>query len=275
MKKFEGYLIVSDLDGTFLGKKSRIVEENVRAIEYFKENGGLFTFATGRAFYNARIPLPNMEDFVNTVVITSNGTAFYDANTGELSRLSFMDREKAIEAVRYAHEKYPDLHLRMTGTDGFYIYEDTTLEKNLFAKIPPQYVHFMPYEEWPHDVWLKLVYLGVPERIQEFKEDITYKFPEFEFALSSPRLYEFQVKGVNKGTAIKTLKADLEAEYGYPITVYAAGDYGNDTDMLKCADVAVCPENALPEIKEICDYTFCHHDEGLIADIVKHIEENL
>jgi len=37
----------------------------------------------------------------------------------------------------------------------------------------------------------------------------------------------------------------------------------------------VCPENALPEIKEICDYTFCNHDEGLIADIVRHIEENL
>lgn len=55
MKKFEGYLIVSDLDGTFLGKQSRIVERNVEAVRYFTENGGLFTFATGRAFYNARI----------------------------------------------------------------------------------------------------------------------------------------------------------------------------------------------------------------------------
>lgn len=275
MKKFEGYLIVSDLDGTFLGKKSRIVEENVRAIEYFKENGGLFTFATGRAFYNARVPIPNMEDYVNTVVITANGTAFYDAHTEELSRLSFMDREKAIDAVRYAEKNYPDLHLRMTGTDGFYIYEETTIEKNLFSKIDPRYVHMMPYEEWPHDVWLKLVFLGDPERIQAFKNDITYRFPDFEYALSSPRLYEFQVKGITKGTAIKQLKADLEAEYGHPITVYAAGDYGNDVDMLKCADVSVCPENALPEIKEICDYTFCNHDEGLIADIVKHIEENL
>ena len=275
MKKFEGYLIVSDLDGTFLGKKSRIVEENVRAIEYFKENGGLFTFATGRAFYNARVPIPNMEDYVNTVVITANGTAFYDAKTGALSRLSYLDREKAIEAVRYAYEKYPDLHLRMTGTDGFYLYEETTIEKTLFSKIPPRHVHLMPYEEWPHDCWLKLVYIGEPDRIQEFKNDITYRFPDFEFALSSPRLYEFQVKGVNKGTAIKTLKADLEAEYGYPITVYAAGDYGNDTQMLECADVAVCPSNALPEIKAICDHVFCDHDEGLIADIVRHIENNL
>ena len=78
-----------------------------------------------------------------------------------------------------------------------------------------------------------------------------------------------------KGYAIRCAVAYLEAEYGYPITVYAAGDYGNDTQMLECADVAVCPSNALPEIKAICDHVFCDHDEGLIADIVRHIENNL
>jgi len=275
MKKFEGYVIISDLDGTFLGKKSRIVEENVKAIEYFRENGGLFTFATGRAYYNARIPLPNMEDFVNAPVITANGMAFYDPNTDEVFPKAYMNRDRAIEAVRYAEANYPDLHLRMTGVDAFYISRDSEYEKNLFSKIPPKHVRMLPYEEWPHDVWLKCVYLGTPERIQAFKEDITYRFPEFEYALSSPRLYEFQVKGVNKGTAILTLKAELEEKYGIPMTVYAAGDYGNDRDMLLSADVAVCPENALPEIKEICDHVFCHHDEGLIADIVRHIEENL
>ena len=31
-------LIVSDIDGTFLGKSSRMVPENLEAIEYFKKD---------------------------------------------------------------------------------------------------------------------------------------------------------------------------------------------------------------------------------------------
>lgn len=275
MKKFEGYLIVSDLDGTFLGKKSRIVERNEEAVRYFKENGGLFTFATGRAFYNARIPVPNIEDYVNTMVITSNGMALYDAVNDKVFPNALMDRDEAIKAVRYADENYPDLHLRMTGIDGFYLYKDSVCEKSLFERLPAKYFHKLPYEQWPSDRWLKCVYTGDPDRIQEFKDDITYRFPNFEYALSAKNLYEFQSKGVNKGTAIISLKQSLEKQYGHPITVFAAGDYCNDIDMLKAADVPVCPDNALPEVKDICKHVFCNHDDGLIGDIVSYIENNI
>lgn len=275
MKKFEGYLIVSDLDGTFLGKQSRIVERNVEAVRYFTENGGLFTFATGRAFYNARIPVPNMEDYVNTMVITANGMALYDPAKDKVVPTALMNRDEAIKVVRYTDEKYPDIHLRMTGLDGFYLYKDSIYEKNLFSLLPAKYFYKMPYEEWPSDTWLKCVYTGDPQRIQTLKDDITYRFPDFEYALSSKSLYEFQVKGVNKGTAILSLKRSLEEQYGHPITVYAAGDYCNDIDMLKAADVPVCPDNALPEVKSLCKHIFCNHDEGLIGDIVSHIENNL
>ena len=48
MKKFEGMLFATDLDGTLLRKDKTISEENLRAIEYFKAQGGIFTFITGR-----------------------------------------------------------------------------------------------------------------------------------------------------------------------------------------------------------------------------------
>ena len=37
MGKFDGIIIASDIDGTFLGKKGRMVPENLEAIEYFKK----------------------------------------------------------------------------------------------------------------------------------------------------------------------------------------------------------------------------------------------
>ena len=51
---FDGILICTDLDGTLLANDKSISDENLRAIEYFKENGGYFTFVTGRTpFYTA------------------------------------------------------------------------------------------------------------------------------------------------------------------------------------------------------------------------------
>ena len=48
MNKFEGIMICTDLDGTLLSDKHTISPENLDAIEYFKANGGKFTFITGR-----------------------------------------------------------------------------------------------------------------------------------------------------------------------------------------------------------------------------------
>ena len=62
VKKFEGILITTDLDGTLLNDEHIIPKENLDAIEYFKENGGYFTFITGR-------PTVIIGDLYNTVKI--------------------------------------------------------------------------------------------------------------------------------------------------------------------------------------------------------------
>ena len=48
MKKFEGILLCTDLDGTLYRNDKSISPENRKAIEYFKREGGCFTFITGR-----------------------------------------------------------------------------------------------------------------------------------------------------------------------------------------------------------------------------------
>ena len=39
-KEFTGLMLVCDMDGTLLNSKLEVSDENVRAIEYFVDNGG-------------------------------------------------------------------------------------------------------------------------------------------------------------------------------------------------------------------------------------------
>ena len=48
MKKFDGILICTDLDGTLIKSDRTVSDADLKAIEYFKSEGGIFTFITAR-----------------------------------------------------------------------------------------------------------------------------------------------------------------------------------------------------------------------------------
>ena len=54
MGKFDGVMIVTDLDGTLLKNDKSISQENLQAIRYFQEMGGLFSCVTGRVPHGAK-----------------------------------------------------------------------------------------------------------------------------------------------------------------------------------------------------------------------------
>ena len=74
---------------------------------------------------------------------------------------------------------------------------------------------------------------------------------------------------MNKGV---TLKNYIAEKMGEGVTLYACGDYLNDLEMLRVADVAVCPSGAHDAIKEASHLCLCSNNDGLIADLVEHIE---
>ena len=62
----------------------------------------------------------------------------------------------------------------------------------------------------------------------------------------------------------------------YPDTeLWCIGDFNNDLEMLSGADVAVCPENAVDEVKAICQLQVCHCKEGALAEMIDEIERRL
>ena len=115
MSKFDGILLCTDLDETMLNSNKKVSDTDKAAIEYFKENGGLFTFITGRT----PLGIPHIIEMAppNTYIGCLNGGAIYDPEAktnvmeielgqGYVELLEFIDREfpsTGLEVV--AHDK--------------------------------------------------------------------------------------------------------------------------------------------------------------------------
>ena len=81
MGKFDGLLFCTDLDGTLYRDDKTVSDENLAAIEYFKSEGGLFTFVTGRVPQTVEKICTQLKP--NAPLGCVNGGVIYDYKSGE------------------------------------------------------------------------------------------------------------------------------------------------------------------------------------------------
>ena len=117
MGKFDGILICTDLDGTLYRNDKTISRENREAIEYFKREGGYFTFITGRMPYYAQ----NAFNAVNPNVPFGciNGGGLYD---GAEKRYIWTTElpSSALEQVGSIYNGFPDVGIQLCGFEQTY-----------------------------------------------------------------------------------------------------------------------------------------------------------
>ena len=267
MKKFEGILICTDLDGTLLRKDKSISKETLDAIEYFKSEGGYFTFITGRLPYFVK----NICDTVkpNAPFGCSNGGAIYDAEKMEYVSTVELSKE-AMELVRAVDEAVEDIGIQVYTFDKIYFSrENSAMEHFRAVTGMPNIVKH--YDEVTEPV-AKIVFGDVREdAIQRTKKilDTHEKTEKFDYIRSEKTLYEILPKGVSKASVLPKLSEILGVKPSHVVTV---GDYNNDVAMIRDAGVGIAVANATDEAKAVADYITVSNEEHAIAKIIYDIE---
>lgn len=273
------YLIITDLDGTFLGRGARLVERNLAAIDRFKAVGGHITVGTGRVPTNIRKSIPNCAELFNAPAITANGAFIYDLTADTLLHCTPMDPEATLAAANLVEALNPRVGMRVS-TGRYFLVNRDRLNDAILRDIGDPDIYpgeVLPLSEWKTEGagWYKMVFRGEPEELLAIRPVVEATFGDtFEYSVSSPRFFELQKKGCTKATGLRFVADYLEQKLGHPVITVAVGDQENDLPMLRAAHIAACPENAVDSVKAACGVHLCHHDEGCMADLVEHLMQS-
>ncbi|MBQ9086117.1 MAG: HAD-IIB family hydrolase [Clostridia bacterium] len=271
MKRFENIILASDIDGTFLTSVQEGKQRNRAAIEYFKEQGGHFTFATGRNYRQILAAIPEAPELTNLPAVTCNGASLYDFQKQEEVLRYLMNVETVRELINWLAEQDPTVGVRGATEQNFLF---TSLENPFiqrdFEALRSQQARVVPIEQWKDYSLYKLAVRANEDTLERLRPRMEEQFRgRLEITQSDPTLVDVQADGRTKAALLRELTQRSEISSPY---LCVAGDYDNDLAMLRVADLACCPSNAQPCVKAICHRTVCHYREGAIADIIEYLD---
>lgn len=265
MGTFEGYLLVSDMDGTLLNSKGKLSEENKKAIEYFVDNGGEFTLATGRMLPSIKRHIHKMK--VTLPVVMYNGTKVYDFNNDEVVWETFLEEErKAI--IKVVNEINKNVGIEIYSDETVYVYQSCSRTER-FSKLGYDVIYNVDEDIW-NKKWTKVLIVGEKEELDFVETYLKDSYGDSNIVRSSEVYLEVIPRNVSKGQAIKELIAHKNIE-GF--TVISVGDNMNDVELLEEADYGFCIKNGSEELKKKSKYIAPSNDDNPIEFIVKWIEE--
>lgn len=262
MGKFDGILLCTDLDATLLSSKTIVSEENIKAINYFKEQGGKFTFGTGRVPRGAALIRKWVEP--NAPIVAFNGAGVYDFEKEELLWGAYLP-DDVKKVVDYVEAHTPDLGLVICTDKNVYfpIMNDCVDAYYKLENMPLKTPNWRDIEE----KWKKALF-AVDSKIMPIVIDAVEKSgykDHFHFVKSCANYYEIIPKGQNKGTGLEMLCniTGIKRE-----NVIAMGDNENDIEMLEYAGLGVAVGNATDSVKKIADLITVTNNEDAVAKII-------
>lgn len=264
MGKYTGYMICTDLDGTFTEPPRNddevlyISRENLDAVRLFMKEGGIFTFSTGRRpGYIKESIFPFVKP--NAPMITVNGASIYDQEKDEIIKSVFLP-EKSLDAPFVAYREFRDKLEEVfviAETEEFNLQFD---DEDFLAKLE----NIMSL----HDEWYKFVFRAVDaEATLEFQKFLQERYPFCYLPRSWETGQEILAKNATKGDRALELKKMFPQVH----TLICVGDHENDIPMIEVADKGYAVKNAIDLVLQAADFVTVDFRESAIAKIISEI----
>ena len=285
-------LIASDMDGTLLNHNHKIPKENVKLINFAKNQGIEFVVATGRAYYEA-LPALNEEN-INCDVISFNGGIVYDKNGNIISITPMLPKDlyytieilKSFDISYQLYTKntiytksietdinaYIDL-IRSNGYDPDVEHLRAEAQQKLDVGYITEVENIELYLNEKENPPIKIIAISNDISKLENAAKLLSENTSISVTSSGANNIEIMHKNATKGTSLK----EIAKIYGINLeNAVAIGDNLNDQAMLDIVGYSVAMKNGNTILKEQAKYvTEKTNSEGGVADtIFKLIEEN-
>ncbi len=274
--KFKNCLLVSDIDGTLM-ERGNISPRNFKAIDEFISEGGTFCIATGRCTAAIEHIVCDFKNLTHAIVY--NGGMVYDYIADKPVFENHLSEEDKT-FFNFLLEKISNMGVEVYCGKDVYL-----LNHSIPCQVHCDYEHLKPkivtYDEISHLKWNKAMCFyyadfdenRIEQAISEFKF-VDSSFTKAAFVLDGVgyRGYEQLPRGAHKGFALGKLSKLLGIEKG---KTFAIGDYYNDIEMLKAADISACPSGSPEEIKQCVDFVGCACADGAVADFIEYLNKTI
>ena len=273
MGLFDGCLLACDIDGTLL-ISDYLPVRNIEAIEYFVSEGGRFCLATGRTAGAISSVTSKLDCIAPSIV--ANGSMIYDIQNDNAIYELFVPKSDC-HIVKAVIDGCSTVGIEAHSGKKVLVLSESveTIDHEKYENLNAV---LLDYEAASQYNWNKVIYLFAnDDEAAKAKKIISCFEHNSQFVDSSAVIdgrrryyYEHVPKNVSKATTLKVLCEKLNITQG---CCYAIGDYYNDLDMIKTADIGAALSDSPSEVKDAADVVVCDVQNGAVADFIDYLTE--
>ena len=266
-------LIVFDLDGTLLNRRSEVSEHTRETLRRLGESGIAYTVATGRTLHASRDLLEG-HGFV-LPHIYKNGVMIWQPESGRYSHSNLLTNPEIQRVYKaFTEQGISPFIFTVEPNDRHAVYHpplQSETERRLarvFGK--ERGLELLPVSTLPADADISNISaLGdrvAIEAVEQLVEGEEHLVAYAGVAMEGEHLHWVDIhhSAASKGDAIAQLKSDLGVT-----RVICFGDSDNDLSMFAQADESYAPSNAKDEVKAAATAVIGHHDEDGISAFLR------
>ncbi len=269
MNQFKGLLLLTDLDGTLLRNDKSVSEENLRAIEYFKQEGGVFTVVSGRAPVGMAKVMERLG--LTAPVGCFNGGGIYDPVKKTVSEAITIPPE-SLALADFIDRTLPEVGIEIFTTDHIWFCKTNRYtEKHRTDEYLPLLTCSIAEINEPIT---KILFAADTAEIGSLAATLAAHPDAAAYTLvqSDPNYYEILPRGISKAISVQKLSRLLGFDTDHMITV---GDNDNDAAMLALTGYSYAVENGTPAAKAAAKRVTVSNEEHALAAVIRDLEEQI